>query len=218
MEDVIPRDLKVEEEVEKKKSPVWYFVGAFLILILVLWVVPYYGFKSDPKPSNIPSLSSVLADAQRDNYTMKLQSIYDVKSLQVSPFLKHVSSKVGSSCAEVSDVCYSKALFYFVRDNIVYVPDPKVEYIESPEAVLLAGSSDCDGQAVLLAMLLKSVGITSRIALTNDHSYVQIYLPDAIKFYKSQDDWVFVDPACKSCSFGKVPFSDVKNVVSYVYV
>ncbi len=216
-EYVIPDDIKVEES-EKKRSPLWYIVAVFLVLILVLWVVPYYGFKSDPKPSNVPSLSSVLADAPSGNYTLKLQSIGDVRSLSVSPFLKHVSSKVASSCSEVSDVCYSKALFYFVRDNIVYVPDPKYDYIESPEAVLLDSSSDCDGQAVLLAMLLKSVGITPRIALTNDHSYVQVYLPDAIKFYKSEGDWVFVDPTCKSCSFGEVTFSSVKNVVSYVYV
>lgn len=217
MEDVLPEKVEVPEE-EKKRSPLWYVVAAFLILILVLWVVPYYGFRSDPKPSSIPSLSSVLADAPRGNYTMKLQSIDDVRSLQVSPFLKHVASKIASSCSEVSDVCYSKAMFYFVRDNIVYVPDPKIDYIESPEAVLLDGSADCDGEAVTLAMLLKSVGITSRIALTNDHSYVQIYLPDAIKFYKSEDDWVFVDPTCKSCRFGEVIFSSVKNVQGYIYI
>lgn len=217
MEDVLPKKVEVEE-VEKKRSPLWYIVVAFLIFILVIWVVPYYGLRSDPKPSSIPSLSSVLADAPKGNYTMKLQGIDDVKSLQISPFLKHAATKVASSCSTVSDVCYSKAMFYFVRDNIVYVPDPKIDYIESPEAVLLDGSSDCDGQAVVLAMLLKSVGITSRIALTNDHSYVQVYLPNALKFYKTEDDWVFVDPTCKNCRFGEVTFPSIKDVQGYIYV
>ncbi|MEM4244700.1 MAG: transglutaminase-like domain-containing protein [Candidatus Nanoarchaeia archaeon] len=217
MEDILPEKVIVEEEV-KKRSPLWYIVAAFLVLMVVVWIVPYYGLRSDPKPSNIPPLDSVLADAPQGNYSFRLQSISDVRSLQVSPFMKHVSGKVASSCSEVSDVCYSKAFFYFVRDNIVYVPDPKIDYVESPEAVLLAGSSDCDGQAVLLAMLLKSVGITSRIALTYDHSYVQVYLPGAISSYKSEDDWVFVDPTCKNCRFGQVTFSSVKDVQEYVYV
>ncbi len=218
MEHVLPENVEVVEEEVRKRNPLWYIVAAFLILMLVVWIVPYYGLKSDPKPSGIPSIASVLADAPQGNFSLKLQSMKDVKYLQVSPFLKHVSGKVASSCSEVSDVCYSKALFYFVRDNIVYVPDPKADYIEGPEAVLLAGSSDCDGQAVLLAMLLKSVGITSRIALTYDHSYVQVYLPSAISFYKSEGDWVFVDPTCKDCRFGQVTFSSVKNVQEYVYV
>lgn len=55
------------------------------------------------------------------------------------------------------------ALFEWTRARIRYVLDPvDVEMLHTGAAVLRDGQSDCDGQSVLLASLLESIGHRTR--------------------------------------------------------
>lgn len=52
----------------------------------------------------------------------------------------------------------------FVRDRILYVPDPHdgPEMVQTPARTLEIGTGDCDDKSTLLATLLASIGIPSR--------------------------------------------------------
>lgn len=206
-----------EEEIEGKRSPLKIILVVFLILLIVLMTVSYYAVKVDPKPNFRVSLDDVLINAPSYDGENRINSIQDARSLVISDFMKHVVGKVGSSCKEVKDVCYAKAFYYFVRDEIEYLPDPDQQIIEVPERTLLSGSSDCENEAILLSIMLKSIGLDSRIVLVERHAYVQVYLPDAAKIYKMNEDWVGLDPTCKYCEFGEVPPNDLE-ILDYVYM
>jgi transglutaminase-like putative cysteine protease len=53
-----------------------------------------------------------------------------------------------------------RALFHYVRDSIVFVNDPAgTEWVQSPRYTIASGAGDCDDRAVLLAALLRSIGV-----------------------------------------------------------
>ncbi len=205
------------EEFEEKKNPLDYILAVLLLLMVTLMIVPYYGIKLDPSPGYVPSLDEVMNGLTVQNVS-RLGSLNDVGSLSVNPLLKTVSSRIARSCNSDSKVCYSKAFFYFVRDEINYISDPNFEYIESAELVLVSGASDCDGNSVLLSSLLKSVGIPNRIVVGNNHAFVQAYLPNALKRYKTKYDWVSLDPSCKDCEFGEINGRYLRNIDEFIYV
>lgn len=204
------------EEIEKTSSPLKYILTVLLLLLLILMTVPYYGIKTDPRPDNIPSLQEVLHQAPNSTYT-KLQTIGDARYITITPLVKHTAAKISTSCNEVSDVCYAKAISQFVQENIQYVPDPEIQYVETPDETLTSGAADCEGLAILTAQLLKAVNIKSRIVLTNDHAFVQIYLPEALSNYKTEDNWVSVDPT-SNLKFGEVSPRHLKNIRTHIYI
>lgn len=56
-------------------------------------------------------------------------------------------------------------LHCWVRDSIIYMPDPQdVEQLQTPPYTLTVGTGDCDDKAILLATLLASVGFATRFA------------------------------------------------------
>jgi len=206
-----------EEEIEGKRSPLKIILVVFLILLIALMTFSYYAIKIDPKPGFRVSLSEAIENAPDYEGDNRIGTIQGAKSLPISDFMRHIVGKVGSSCKDVEDVCYAKAFYYFVRDEIEYIPDPDQQIIEVPERTLLSGSSDCENEAILLSVMLKGVGIKSRIVLIDRHAYVQAYLPEAAKSYKMEGDWVGLDPTCKNCEFGNVPPKDFE-ILNYVYM
>lgn len=209
------RDEDVLEEGEKR-GPFIYVLAVLLVLLMVIFIIPVGSIKWISQPKDIPDVNEVLVGAPESGDLLKLGVLGNARDLEITPFLKHVGSRIASSCEGVSENCYSKAMYLFVRDNIKYVQDPDGEYIEGPKAVLLSGSADCDGQAVLLYALLKSVGVESRIAVTNDHAFVQANLPTKSYFYRPVMRWVSMDPTCKSCDIGEVDSRNLNEIVGYV--
>jgi len=54
-------------------------------------------------------------------------------------------------------------LHCWVRDTIIYVPDPQdVELLQTPPQTLTIGTGDCDDKAMLLATLLATCGFATR--------------------------------------------------------
>jgi len=51
----------------------------------------------------------------------------------------------------------------WVRDNIIYVPDPRdTELLQTPPQTLSIGTGDCDDKSILVATLLETLGFTTR--------------------------------------------------------
>jgi len=214
MEEI--KEHKIEEE---KRSPLVYILALFLILMLILWIIPYYSIKLDPEPKNIPAKESILPaniTIEKRNTTFVTRNEFLSLLNPNDQLIKQTASKVASQSCNSEKVCQAKAIFYFVRDNFDYVSDPRTEYVESAREVLATGGSDCDGMAVLLANLEEAIGIETRFVFIPGHVYVQIKLDSALKKYKTDEGWINLDATCDYCSFGEIPYKNIKSKKSYV--
>ena len=187
------------------KGPIKYILGMFLILMLVLWLVPYYSVKLDPSPNVIPKLEDVVPQDVVVNESHATEISINMVNGR-DPVVKEVADKiVVRACKKEGKICHAKALFYFVRDNFEYISDPTAyEYVKTAKESLVNGGGDCDDSSVLLASLLDAIGVRIRFVFVPNHVYVQAYLPETLKRYKVDGDMVNLDPACKSCDFGEV--------------
>ena len=212
-------EIKEQEIEEEKRSPLVYILALFLILMLILWIVPYYSIKLDPEPKNIPAKESILPaniTIEKRNTTFVTRNEFLSLLNPNDQLIKQTASKVASQSCNSEKVCQAKAIFYFVRDNFDYISDPRTEYIESAREVLATGGSDCDGMAVLLANLEEAIGIRTRFVFIPGHVYVQIKLDDALKKYKTKDGWISLDPTCNYCEFGEIPYINVEKTKYYL--
>ncbi len=204
-----------EQSIEEEKwyqGPLKYIIGIFLVFLITLMTIPYYGLKLNPEPN----YNFVELDFYDDNYT-KFESILDVQNLEVSQTIRNNAVKISSERCQSSIICNAKALFYFVRDEIDYIPDPSREYVQHPIETLKSRGGDCEDKSILLANLLSAVGFNTRFALTFNHAYVQVWIPDAMDKYKSEDSWISLDSACEYCDFGEIPPKYVKMSKNYIH-
>jgi transglutaminase-like putative cysteine protease len=208
-----------ETEEQKKKGPLRFIMAAFLIVIIAMWAIPAYGIKLDPNPKQIPTIAEVVPENL--TYT-SITTTTLPDHVIIDPEIKGVADRVATrACADSPDskICYAKAEFYFVRDNFPYVSDPThQEYIKTARESLVNQGGDCDDASVLLATLLKSIGIDTRFVFVPEHVYVEAWLPEALKKYKSQDDYVPLDATCKDCDFGSIALSYANAEKSYELV
>jgi len=217
--------LKEAEEIQKElensryltkssRKPFYIMIALILILLIVLMVIPYYNIKYNPSPKNIPSFEKVVPKnitIEEKNFSISKIEQYHLLYNPADPLIKQIADKISVQSCPSSTTCYAKAIFYFVRDNMEYVSDPTTyDYIKSARESLATGGGDCDDGTVLLANLLGAVGIRSSLIFVPGHVFLQIYLPEAPNKYK-ENDWINLDPTCKSCNFGEIP-SKYKDV------
>jgi hypothetical protein len=208
-------------EIEKQKDsvflsgPLKLILGLFLVIIILSWMVPHYYIKDNPHPKYIPTINEVYSPMEIERNNITISSYYDyVLFIDTrNPEVKAVADKISSLACDYSEnyiVCHTKAIFYFVRDNMNYVRDPiAFEYVKTPLESLNNLGGDCDDASVLLASLLGSIGVKTRLVFIPGHVYVEAYLPEAsikYKTYKNQD-WVALDATCNNCEFGQIPYS-----------
>lgn len=185
-------------------GPAKVIIGLFLTLLMILFIVPIYSVRLDPEPQPMPIPVIVIG-----NIPEPLPRIQDVTTLEVSQTVRLTSLKLTAGCKD-SQVCNAKALFYYVRDNIRYISDPPYEYIQQPEETLI-GAGDCEDKAILLLMLMKSIGIRSRIVIIPGHAYTQIYMPESSARYHDKEGWINLDTTCSECGFGELPPTSAKE-------
>jgi len=211
---------EIKEEIEEeKRSPLVYILALFMILILLLWIIPHYSIKLDPEPKNIPTKESILPiniTIEKRNTTFVTRNEFLSLLNPNDPLIKQTASKIATQSCSSEKICQAKAIFYFVRDNLDYVSDPRTEYVESAREVLATGGSDCDGMAVLLANLEQAIGVETRFVFIPGHVYVQIKLDEAMKKYKTDDGWINLDATCRNCDFGQIPYENIDSKKSYV--
>ena len=214
---------KLEEEDGTKHNPFSYLLVLVLVLLIIMMVVPFYGIKLDPAPRNIPAFSSVapqdLASLSKEfpGLPADVRSHFLKQLVPDHQAVRNMAARIATSSCRESDICYAKALFYFVRDNIQYVGDPPNDYLESPFETLYTKGADCDGMAILLANMELAVGIPTRFAFIPSHVYVQVKIDSAPNKYKENDGWISLDPTCNTCEFGEVPYSTMNKQKEFLY-
>ncbi len=177
-------------EEQDKKGPIKVIIAAFIILIFLGSFIPIYSLKLNPAPQmeNVNPTISIEPTASYPNIQQAAANV------RVEEFRSIASQIVTQACSSNSEICYSKALYYYVRDNVQYVPDPSKEYIESPGEVLMTHGADCDGTALLLATLLEGVGIDADVGVTSNHAFVRAQVPSLPFWLMADSDYVYLDP------------------------
>lgn len=132
--------------------------------------------------------------------TIKNYSLGDVKREMsrmlaeggVNPEVRQFALEIASQGNQI------EAVFDYVKANVKYQPDPYgAEFITSPLKMVEAcragnAAEDCDGIALFIAGLLRSLGYNSRILLIDvggkglDHAVAQVY---------SKVEWINLDAA-----------------------
>ncbi len=189
----------------RKRNPLYGFLALFTAVALFLLSLEGYFYLIHPEPVDIPALSEVQQFLPSDLDTpFTSYSPEDLKTViaSTSDTLKQVANYVASkSCKKADQVCQSKALFNFVRDNIEYVSDPNFhDSLENPLAVLKTGGADCEDMAVLVLALEKAIGDEARLVFIPGHAYGQIQIPN----YKV-GKWLNLEATCKTCQFNEIP-------------
>ena len=208
------QDMKINEGMEEigeepwYRGPIKYIIMVFLLLIIVLWYFPKESIKLDPEPIMIPSIEEVLpVGFELENKTVYGENLYAYIKPN-DPSIKQIANKIATLSCDGSKVCQSKAIYYFVRDNIEYVADPLgLEYFEDPKELLVTKGGDCESGTMLLASLLGAIGVDYELVFIPRHVFLKIKLKDALKRYKI-DDFVYLDWTCETCGFGEIPLSD----------
>ncbi|PIZ51760.1 hypothetical protein COY27_02455 [Candidatus Woesearchaeota archaeon CG_4_10_14_0_2_um_filter_33_13] len=196
------------------KGPIKYIIGVFLLLMIIMWLVPFYGVKQNPEPNYIPSVEELHVPSM----TVPNITSNDIRSyIQTTSEIKQIADKIVSlSCFQTSKVCNAKAIFYFVQKNFNYVNDPLAfEYFKTPQESLKSDVGDCDDTSILLSSLLQSIGLQTRFVFVPNHVYVQVKLSEAISAYKEEGDWINLDATCDNCKFGEISPQYYKSEKEY---
>jgi len=194
-----------DEIIHKKRSPFYALIALITAIALFLLSINAYFYLIRPQPVDIPSLEDVSGLLGTElGQPFSSHSSDEVKRVieDVRDNIKQVANFIAAkSCREADRVCQSKALFYFVRDEIKYVPDGRFhDQLENPLTVLKTGGADCEDTAVLLLALEKAIGNRVRLVFVPGHAYAQVSIPD----YRGEK-WLNLEATCKSCQFGELP-------------
>jgi len=190
----------------EKITPLWQKVLAVLAALgLILLSIQAYFYLIRPEPVDIPTLEEVAQFlGETSDQPFSSHSPEEVREvvLAIRGDIKQVANFIVSqSCVKFDRLCQSKALFYFVRDQIQYVPDETFhDQLENPLTVLKTGGADCEDMSVLLIALQKAVGNQARLVFVPGHAYAQVSISD----YKN-GAWVNLEATCDTCQFGELP-------------
>jgi transglutaminase-like putative cysteine protease len=109
-----------------------------------------------------------------------------VRAYRVDPNLRARAITIVQLSAPKDAPSEIRALYDFVANQIRYVNDVAgVETLQTPDKTLLLRAGDCDDKAILLAVLLQSIGYAARFIVTGyhepdvfEHVYLGVPMPD----------------------------------------
>ena len=195
-----------EEFTPRKRHSFFYSVTALVTaLALFALTIQAYSYFIHPAPTNIPKLEEVgglLGAALDKPFSSHAPSEVKIVIEDIRDNVKQVANFIAAkSCKKADRVCQSKALYYFVRDEIKYVPDEKFhDKLENPLTVLKTGGADCEDTAVLLIALQKAIGNKVRLVFIPGHAFAQVSIPG----YRGEK-WINLEGTCDTCQFGELP-------------
>lgn len=188
----------------KKRSAFFKLVALSAAIALFLLSIQGYFYLIRPEPKVKLTLSDIqnfIPDTLQESFTSHRPSEVKQVILETRDPIKQIANRIAADSCRTSDpVCQSKALYYFVRDQIRYVPDDNFhDELQNPLITLKTGGADCEDMAVLLSALERSIGNDTRLVLIPGHAYAQLKIP------KYKDQWLNMDTTCKTCAFNEVP-------------
>jgi transglutaminase-like putative cysteine protease len=190
--------------IPRKRNPIYAIIALVTALALFLLSIQAYFHFVRPAPVDIPTLeevSELLGEGTETSFSShrpdEVRSAVD----EVREDIKKVANYIAArSCRKADRLCQSKALHYFVRDEIKYVPDARFhDQLENPLTVLQTGGADCEDMAVLNIALQKAIGNKVRLVFVPGHAYAQVSIPD---YWDGK--WMNLDATCNSCQFGEL--------------
>ena len=190
--------------IPRKRNPIYAIIALVTAIALFLLSIQAYFYFIRPAPVDIPTLQEVsellgenAGQAFSSHRPEEVRNVVDTASEDIKKAANYIAAR---SCREADRLCQSKALYYFVRDQIKYVPDARFhDRLESPLTVLQTGGADCEDMAVLNIALQKAIGNQTRLVFISGHAYAQISIPD----YRD-GKWNNLDATCDSCQFGEL--------------
>lgn len=193
-----------ESHAPQGRSTFIRFLAVFLAVCLLLLSLEGYFYLIHPEPdtpvalaeaqSFLPNFSNQPFGSHRPD---EVRQVLD----ETRDPIKQVANFIASNACKSGDaVCQSRALFYFVRDQITYVPDPQFhDQLANPLVVLKTGGADCEDMAVLVSALQKAIGNEARLVFVPGHAYAQVRIP------RYKDRWLNLEATCKTCKFNELP-------------
>lgn len=191
------------------------FLAVFLAVCVLLLSLEGYSYLIHPEPDMNFLLAEVqpflLKDSGKPFGSHRPEEVISVLDKVRDP-IKQIANFIASKACKSGDaVCQSKALFYFVRDQITYVPDPQFhDELENPLVVLRTGGADCEDMAVLVSALQQAIGNEARLVFVPGHAYAQVRIP------KYKDQWLNLETTCKTCKFNDIPTDTQLQPKEYV--
>ncbi len=88
------------------RGPFKFIIALFLLLLMVLWVFPYYSIKLNPEPRDIPSLGMIQSQFVDDAKIGNDTGTKDIRQAAAlvradNPAIKQVATKISAeSCPE----------------------------------------------------------------------------------------------------------------------
>ena len=191
-----------EPIIPRKKSPFFRFIALFIAIAILSLSIRGYFYLIHPAPKNIVKIEDIQQFIEKAPQTFtnhgvdKISIVLRETENEIKTIANYISAK---SCKKADSVCQSKALFYFVRDQIKYVSDARFQdQLQNPLLTLKTGGADCEDMAVLLIALEKAIGNEARIVFVPGHAYTQIKIP------RYKDKWINLDPTCEYCKFDEL--------------
>ncbi|MBN1258359.1 transglutaminase domain-containing protein [Candidatus Peregrinibacteria bacterium] len=199
-----PHELPYEPIPPKNKHPLYAVIALVVAIALFVLSVEGYFWLIRPEPGLVPALADIQSFLpQNPGQPFLFYKPDDVRRMvaDTQDAIKLVANFIAAqSCSKADSVCQSKALFYFVRDNIQYVADAQFhDRLENPLITLKTGGADCEDMAVLLGALEKAIGNDARLVFIPGHAYIQVRVPD----YRNK--WYSLEVTCKTCKWNQVP-------------
>lgn len=199
-----PLDMIFEPIERSKHSPFFRLVALVSAAALVFLSIRGYFLLMHPEPRmeiGLEDVQEFLPSDLDEPFTSHRPDEVAQVLVNSRDSIKQVANKIAAeACPDGDRVCQSKALYYFVRDEITYVPDEQFhDQLENPITVLKTGGSDCEDMSVLLVALQKAIGNEARLVFVPGHAYAQVKIPR----YKNR--WLNMEATCKSCTFDEVP-------------
>ena len=190
--------------IPRKRNPIFAIIALLTAVALFLLSIQAYFYFIRPAPVDIPTLQEVsellgenTGQSFSSHHPEEVRKVVDEARKDIKKAANYIAAR---SCRKADRVCQSKALYYFVRNQIKYVPDARFhDQLESPLTVLQTGGADCEDMAVLNIALQKAIGNQVRLVFVPGHAYAQISIPD----YRD-GKWNNLDATCSSCQFGEL--------------
>ena len=130
-----------------------------------------------------------LFDSEVDKAVKGMKSKINQKDSLVRKFaIKHAVQYFDDAYRQYGNTVRILSLFKYINQNFKYVSDPiRDEYYATPMETIDAGlAGDCDDHTILMIAALKSIGAKTRMVLSVDHVYPELYCGNKASFLKIQ--------------------------------
>jgi hypothetical protein len=188
--------------------------------VMVVLIMLFNSYANTYSVSGMVSQYRSLVSSNWDNRSKKEKSLFIVKpslfDSEVEQAVKGMKAQITTSDSSLRSFAVTGAtkyfndeypgygamvrqlsLFKYINRHFKYVADPrKFEYYATPMQTIADGlAGDCDDHTILMVSALGAIGAKTRMVLTEDHVYPELYCGDRETFTKMQQAIIDLFPS-----------------------